>query len=347
MGTELVAVRDELHSQGRVEILRDVLAPYRLPVEAWRASFLDTLQGSSTLKYVTDLQSVISSAVTIAVLGLRMDRASAQSCLVPFRSRGVSRAQPIVMVQGYTTIAGRSGFVMQAHLIREGDKWSEIKGSTPGIHHVPGHKTGAKAIATYAVARSVNHPTLFSDVMMLDEIIAVRDRSKGYISARDNGASHPWVTDFEAMMRKTPKRRIQKDIPNDQLAQAGWLDTMHDLGRGGYISPEGRGVEVGVEEGPVIMPDRQPGISDTEDLTAAAQPLPKIEWSAGPDDRLYEFEDPGAWQRWLLENIARVKDAAKIKANTERNRDRLDLYEKVWPDNVKVVRQALKERGVT
>lgn len=336
MGTSLVAIKDELHSLPRVEVLRDVLAPFRLPVEAWRASFLmDVERNISTFKYISDLQSVVASAVTIAVLGLRMDRATQQSCVVPFKGK----AQPIIQVQGYTTIAGRSGFTMQSRLIREGDEWEEVGGTSPGIVHRPRHRPGAKAIATYAIARSANHPVLFTPVMMLDEILTVRDRSKGYVAAKDNGNPHPWATDFEAMMLKTPKRRLQKDIPNDQLAQAGWLDTMHDLGRVGYLSPGGQAIEP-----TEILPPRQAALDADADILTPANPPPEIVWRVGNDGREERFGDADLWTRWLLPNLARA-DTAGAQTNLERNRAALELYADYWPDQVAIVRKAFAERG--
>lgn len=341
MGTELAAIRDELHSTARVQIFKDMLSPYRLPVEAWRAGFVSFFENNSYLLGQCSLQSVVSSAVTIAVLGLRMDRATGQSCVVPFGGA----AQPIVMVQGYTVIAGRSGFIMQSTLVRERDEFSERRGSEPGIDHRPA-RDGGKVVGTYAVARSKNHPTLFTPFMSLDEILAVRDRSKGYTSAKSRGKSHPWMTDFDAMMLKTPKRRLQKDIPNDQLAQAAWLDTMHDMGRVGYLNPNGPPTEIAPPDGDGTFPDRQPGITDVEDLTQSTRPMPKIDWSVGEGREPAAFKDIAIWQQWMLNNIERVADVEKLRANLERNRPTLGLFSEFWPDAVKVVMKAFKDRGV-
>lgn len=146
-------------------------------------------------------------------------------------------------------------------------------------------------------------------------------------------------------MLKTPKRRLQKDIPNDQLAQAAYLDTMHDLGRLSYLSPDGHAIEAEVPE---ILPARQAGVSDAEDLTQDARPPPPLEWGmGGKDDRLEGFADVALWQRWLLGAIDRVSDAKGLAANFERNRARLEDFEKHWPDAVAVVRQAFKAKGIT
>ncbi len=341
MGTSLVAVKDELHSLARVQSFKDVLAPYRLPVEAWRAGLLSVFEQDAWLLAACDLPSVLNAGMTIAVLGLRMDKATGQSCIVPFKGK----AQPIVMVQGYTVIASRAGYTLQARLVREGERFEEIGGSEPGIIHkpIPGNK--GKAIGTYAVARSKVLPTLFTPFISLDEVLAVRDRSRGFQVARERGHSHPWATDFEAMMLKTGKRRLAKDIPNDQLHSAAWLDMQHDLGHLAFLQPGGRAVVEDVPvEGP--LPERQPNVTDVEDLTEPPRKAAPLTWKL-PDGRDLEARNPADWAAKVSQGIARQKDQGKLRAALERNREVIDAIMAEHPDHARTVLQAFQERGVS
>lgn len=338
MGTELVAVKDEMHSLARVQAFRDVLAPYRLPVEAWRTGLLTVFETTNILRYC-DLPSVMNSAMTIAVLGLRMDKATGQSCIVPFKGK----AQPIIMVQGYTVVAGRGGYTLQSRLVREGEAFREIGGSNPAIVHEPIPGNTGKPVGTYAVARSLHHPVLFTPFMSIDEIMAVRDRSKGYQSAKDNNNPHPWMTDFEAMMLKTPKRRLAKDIPNDQLASAAWLDTQHDLGNHAFLNPDGHGVTE-APSGPTY-PDRQPGVTDVEDLTEPARPRAALIWNL-PTGAPFKADSVQKWTEAVCSAASRQQDTGKLQAALDRNREVLNAIMVEHPDHARTVMKAFNDRGI-
>lgn len=340
MGTSLVAIKDELHSLARVQMFKDVLAPYRLPFEAWRAGFLMPFEASKYLLDNVDLNSVISSAMTISVLGLRNDSATGQSCIVPF----ASKAQPIVMVQGYTVIAGRGGYTLQSRLVREGDVIKEVGGSDPGIVHEPKLGSRAKVIGTYAVARSKLHPVLFTPFMGIDEIIEVRDRSQGYKSALNRGKKHPWMSDFDAMMLKTPKRRLAKDIPNDQLAAANWLETQHDIGRLGWLQPNGLPVEErpAADESP--FPERQPGITDVEDLSQAPREPAPLVWIL-PDGSRRSARTIEDWSATVGAALAKQTDVERLQAARERNKEVMNALMVDHPDHVLAVFKIFNDKG--
>lgn len=338
MGTQLVAVKDEFSSSGRVQAFRDVLAPYRLPVEAWQAGLFSMLEQNKYLLDSCDLSSVLNSGMTIAVLGLRMDRATGQSCIIPFKGK----AQPIVMVQGYTVVAARGGYTLQGRLVREGDDFKEVGGSDPRIEHVPRLGNKGKIIGTYAVARSRTLPVLFTPFLSIDEVIAVRDKSKGYQSAMENRKPHPWATDFEPMVIKTAKRRLAKDIPNDQLHTAAWLDQQHDLGRLAYLKPDGQPES----EPEPIYPERQPNITDTVDLTEPATAGPVLAWVLPDGSSTKEAESAGQWASTIAAGLRKVTDDDKLKAALERNRATINEIMAVHPDEARVVMKVFNDRGV-
>lgn len=340
MGTNLIAIQDEMHSTARMQAFRDVLAPYKLPLEAWRAGLVATYEQDPGVLNYMDLTSTMNGAMTIAVLGLRVDKATGQSCLVPF----AGKAQPIIMVQGYTVIAARGGYTLQGTLIREGDKYAERAGSDPGIDHTPAPDKKGKVIGAYAVARSKQMPTLFSPIMTLDQLLAARDSSKGYQQAKSKGRSHPWITNLEAMMIKTPKRLLAKDIPNDQLRQSNWLETMHDMGKVSWLDQEGQGKTIEPEaESP--FPDRQPGITDVEDLTAAAKPKAPLVWKL-PDGRELIAKTPAEWASTVTGGIGKQSDPEKLKAALERNKDIINAIMVDEPEHARAVFKAFSDKGI-
>lgn len=340
MGTNLVAIKDEMHSTARVQAFRDVLAPYKLPIEAWRAGLVATYEQDPGVLNYMDLTSTMNGAMTIAVLGLRIDKATGQSCLVPF----AGKAQPIIMVQGYTVIAARGGYTLQGTLIREGDKYAERAGSDPGIDHTPAADKKGKVIGAYAVARSKQMPTLFSPIMTIDQLLAARDSSKGYQQAKSKNRSHPWITNLEAMMIKTPKRLLAKDIPNDQLRQSNWLETMHDMGKVSWLGQDGQGRTMEPDPEP-LYPERQPGVSDVEDLTSAAQPKAPLAWHL-PDGSTLFGKTPAEWATTVTAGINKVGDVEKLKAALARNKDNINAIMLDEPEHARTVMKAFNDKGV-
>lgn len=340
MGTNLVAIKDELHSAARVQAFRDVLAPYKLPFEAWRTGFISTYQQDPGVLQYMDLPTTMNSAMTIAVLGLRQDKATGQSCIVPFKGK----AQPIIMVQGYTVIASRGGYTLQGTLIREGDKYAERAGSEPGIDHTPAADKKGKVIGAYAIARSKSMPTLFTPILTIDQLLATRDRSAGYQSAKSKGRSHPWITDLEAMFIKTPKRLLSKDIPNDQLRASNWLETMHDMGKVSWLNQEGQGQTLEPDPEP-LYPERQPGVSDVEDLTSAAQPKAPLAWHL-PDGSTLFGKTPAEWATTVTAGINKVGDVEKLKAALARNKDNINAIMVDEPEHARAVFKAFNDKGV-
>lgn len=340
MGTNLVAIQDEMHSTARMQAFRDVLAPYKLPLEAWRAGLVATYQQDPSVLQYMDLNSTMNGAMTIAVLGLRIDKATGQSCMVPF----AGKAQPIIMVQGYTVIAARGGYTLQGTLIREGDKYAERAGSEPGIDHTPAADKKGKVIGAYAVARSKQMPTLFSPIMTIDQLLAARDSSKGYQQAKAKGRSHPWITNLEAMMIKTPKRLLAKDIPNDQLRQSNWLETMHDMGKVSWLNQEGHGQTIEPEPEP-LYPERQPNVSDVEDLTQPPRPKAELVWVI-PDGRKLSAKTPAEWAALVTKGIASQDDTEKLKAALDRNREIINAIMVDEPEHARTVFKAFNDKGV-
>lgn len=311
MGTSLAVIEAEF--KPRLPIFADVLRSYSLPVEAIRGSLMVSIERNPTLLDCSP-QSIISGAMSLAVLGLRVDGVTGQGFLIPFGGR----AQPVIGVNGFTVIAGRAGYTLQAFAYREGDKLAEIGGSDPRIEHQidPSHK--GKLIGVYAVARSNTMPTMFSPLITLDELIAARDSSKGYQSAKKRGKEHPWSTHFEQMCLKTAKRRLAKDIPNDMLQRAAWLDGQHDAGKLGALRPDAQGVieaeAVDVIEAESPLPERQP----EPDRPPISLEPPRWNWRRS-DGKELTFSSRSQWMAQILATAEKINDPSALLDALRRN----------------------------
>ncbi len=192
-----------------------------------------------------NLPSILQAATTAAVLGLEVDGVSGQGYLVPFRGK----VQFIAGYKGLVTIAARSGRTLEGFVVREGDsfKFDESRGLVD-YGRALGGESRRKVIGAFAISRAVGSPDMVR-VMSIDELLEVRDASGGW---KSKGSASTWGTDFEAMCRKTPMRRLANDIPNLPLQLAVGLETQHDLGRSAYIDPVSRAVVIDAD--PVSVP---------------------------------------------------------------------------------------------
>ncbi|HRD20423.1 MAG TPA: recombination protein RecT [Fervidobacterium sp.] len=109
--------------------------------------------------------------------------------------------------KGYLELVRRSGHVsmIDAHVVYKNDKFEYQYGLEPKLTHVPALKDRGEPIAAYAVARMKDGSFSFY-VMSVEEIESIRQRSK-----RPNNG--PWVTDWDAMARKTVLKQLCKYLP--------------------------------------------------------------------------------------------------------------------------------------
>lgn len=186
------------------------------------------------LKECTPL-SLFNAIMNASRLGLEI---GAQAHLVPFRNNkaGITECVMIPDYRGLINLAIRSGHVrhIDARVVYEGDEFDYQLGTEPRILHKPklgGAKLQQQIIAFYAVAHLDDNAVGF-EIMSKDEVDAIRGRSR----AKDDG---PWVTDFEAMGKKTVVKRLAKFLPQtpemiaavelDNRAESGEVSTVSDL----------------------------------------------------------------------------------------------------------------------
>jgi recombination protein RecT len=165
-----------------------------------------------------DPGSMLSCLMKCSALGLEPGSVDGlgRAYILPFRDHGKMTATFILGYKGMLDLARRSGELkdISARAVYEGDEFEYEFGLDEKLRHVPStrkHEKGQKPTHVYMVAhfKDGGH---YMDVMTADEVEAIRLRSK----SKDSG---PWVTDYEAMAKKSVIRRAFPYLPVSVEAQ--------------------------------------------------------------------------------------------------------------------------------
>lgn len=156
--------------------------------------------------------SILSCVMKCSALGLEPSAVDGlgRAYILPYRSKKGMQAQLIIGYKGMIDLARRSGQIksISARAVYEGDTFEYEFGLNETLRHIPAsreHAPGEKPTHVYMIAH-FNDGGHYMDVMTFQEVEAVRKRSK----AADSG---PWVTDYEAMSKKTVIRRAFPYLP--------------------------------------------------------------------------------------------------------------------------------------
>ena len=158
-------------------------------------------------------QSVLSCLMKCSALGMEPSAVDGlgRAYVLPFfnKKTGHMEATFILGYKGMIDLARRSGEIkdISARVVHAGDEFDYEYGLTEGLRHVPSTEPveGRPMTHVYMVAhfKDGGH---YIDVMSKAEVDDIRKRSK----SPNNG---PWVTDYEAMARKTVIRRAFPYLP--------------------------------------------------------------------------------------------------------------------------------------
>lgn len=156
--------------------------------------------------------SLLGALMTCASLGLEPNTVLGHAYLIPFENkrRKVFEVQLIVGYKGFTDLARRSGQVVSIHadvVYSDDEVFSHEYGSNQHLRHKPGPRKGKKLGAYCHIRLKDGEGHVF---MSADEIIAVRDKSQGWQSAKRFGktAESPWTVHEDRMWAKTAVRRL-------------------------------------------------------------------------------------------------------------------------------------------
>ena len=165
--------------------------------------------------------SVLSCVMKCSALGLEPSAVDGlgRAYILPYSNKrtGGYEATFILGYKGMLDLCRRSGELrdVSARAVYEGDLFEFEFGLEETLRHVPGAgpRVPGKLTHVYAVAhfKDGGH---YVDVMTKAEVDAIRARSM----AADKG---PWVTDYEAMAKKTVLRRAFPYLPVSIEAQTG------------------------------------------------------------------------------------------------------------------------------
>ena len=166
-----------------------------------------------------DVASLLSCVMKCSALGLEPSAVDGlgRAYILPYRNKGTMTATFIMGYKGMIDLARRSGEIkdISARAVYEGDDFDYEFGLEEKLRHRPSarkHDADEKPTHVYMVAhfKDGGH---YMDVMTIDEVESIRKRSR----AKDNG---PWVTDYEAMAKKTVIRRAFPYLPVSVEAQS-------------------------------------------------------------------------------------------------------------------------------
>ncbi|MFC1260689.1 MULTISPECIES: recombinase RecT [Streptomyces] len=163
------------------------------------------------------LDSFAGALMSCAQLGLEPGGPAGEAYLLPFfnRRKGVYEVQLVIGYQGMVKLFWQSPIArhLDAQAVKENDHFEYEYGLNPKLEHKPARGNRGQTIAYYAVATMTNGGSGFV-VMFPEDIEEIRKRSK----AKDDG---PWLTDYDAMAKKTCIRQLFKTLPkSSELARA-------------------------------------------------------------------------------------------------------------------------------
>jgi recombination protein RecT len=153
-------------------------------------------------------ESIWQAILDCAALGLEPD-AWGRAYLVPYEDRKNNRTicQLIVGYKGLVDLAYRSGRVrsIKAEVVYERDDFAYRFGLEEKLEHIPASGDRGQPTYAYAYAILADGGHAF-EVLTKAEVERVRSRSRA-------SQSGPWVSDWDAMARKTAIRRLCKMLP--------------------------------------------------------------------------------------------------------------------------------------
>lgn len=181
-------------------------------------SFAMQILGKNSYLASATQNSILESVLNIAQIGLTLNPAMKMAYLVPRRAGGqvVCCLEP--SYQGLCKLVTDTGSVknIYAHPVYENDQFSHVLGTNVQLIHKPTISNKGSMIAVYAVA-ILNDDRTQVEVMDIEEVNKIRDRSEGYKSFKSGKASTAiWETDYSEMARKTVVKRLTKYLPKTE-----------------------------------------------------------------------------------------------------------------------------------
>jgi recombination protein RecT len=175
-----------------------------------------TLSAASRTPALLDCtpQSILLAVMQCAQLGLEPNTPLGLAYILPYENRknGKKEAQFLPGYRGLIKLAQQSGEIsdLRSRVVYQGDHFHVEYGLHEKLEHIPSmsgeNRENREIVAVYAVATIKGSSTPHMEVMTMNEVVAIKNRSR-------SGNNGPWVTDLAEMARKTVIRRICKSLP--------------------------------------------------------------------------------------------------------------------------------------
>lgn len=152
-------------------------------------------------------ESLMKCLLDLSAFGLEPDGRRAH--LIPYKDQ----CTLVIDWKGLAELAMRSGVIAKLHadIVCENDIFEFNLGEIT-CHKIDFRKPRGDMYAVYALAQTKTGE-VFVSVLSKDEVDGVMKRSQGYKSAIQYNKTHPWLTDYAEMAKKTAFRRLSKWLP--------------------------------------------------------------------------------------------------------------------------------------
>lgn len=217
-----------------------------------------------------DVPTLLSCVMKCSALGLEPSAVDGlgRAYILPFYNSKARKMEAtfILGYKGMIDLARRSGEIasIASRAVYEGDEFDYEFGLDEHCRHIPHaiDRTPDKLTHVYMVAK-FKDGGYYMDVMTKAEVDAIRKRSKA-------GQSGPWVTDYEAMAKKTVVRRAFPYLPVSIEAQGA---ASADETTGGFEGALGYAS---------IIPEEEQGATEAPDA-AEVELVPDVVEDAASD----------------------------------------------------------------
>lgn len=181
--------------------------PKTVSPERFTRILLTALSSNPKLQECTST-SFLGAMMQAAQLGLEPNTPLGLAYLIPYRNKGVMEATFQIGYKGLLDLAYRTGEYkdIYAHVVYENDVFEYELGLDQKLVHKPAMSNRGNPIAYYAVYHLVNGGYGMY-VMSIDDVI---NHKKKFSKTSNNG---PWVSDFDAMAKKTVLKQLLKYAP--------------------------------------------------------------------------------------------------------------------------------------
>jgi len=315
------------------------LLPADVPLESFISHFKTAAMRTNGLLECTP-KSVVLAIMQAANDGLMPDGREAAIIVYNRKDRAsgkwVKEAQYQQMYLGILKRIRAAGEVVkiEARVVHSEDDFGFEYGDNPHIRHIPALKAEVgPVVAVYAIV-TFHDGSKQHEVMSAHEVIAIRERSKGWNPDKPDG---PWHTDFGEMAKKTVLKRLGKILPQARGRAAISADA------------DDSGAEEEVDIFPELgTPEPQERLQVIEATTGTAEPAPAPQPApAAPTSRIEdgqkaenvltgtvvgEEEDVAHWKEQLKKLRKALHDATTL-ADAEAAYEAWNAeYETIPPD---------------